>query len=1502
MPSYLNYDGLQTLVSKIKYQVNSAAEKVKDTSSNKKAFLLGHESQNSIESAISDSSIYMENGALYAKEIKDVSAISHVSEKSGTKVFAANGTLFDAAPVVLLTKETSDDSNIVKYSFSEEDAEKIKTHASLKYKVNQGSDISNEIPAIQQTFIDDTIIDYLKTLGYTSATMDNVYLYVSTAVGMTSLNAHAAYAFLPDSKTAVLVKLTSDINYPNIEEQNKSVKYSIIGHDNNSDNFLYTGYVNDTSAYVLNGEIYSNGEKVLSSSLLNGSVTANDSSLVTGGDIYTAIQNQVGSAVKYLGTVTSAVEITALSSAKYGDFIRATKAFQFNNESVHIGDMIILDSSADEAYKTKDNWVIVHGEIDSWREVKVNGASKIAANNSQALDVSAGKNVTLSYTNNKVVINATNTDEKTTESGHYTPSTKKTSYGDSYPDTETVITKIDVDSKGHILGANEEINDPIIGGENILRCTQYPIVTVANIDNSWIHGKFVMSNINLDLAGHPYETTRVESPASTNREYCDAIILKDNAQYGVCQTVSNVYLDNLISHIERSLINLDNSLINAHTVKSIPFTFSFYAKMQDESTETSIIYTPIIAQDEEILKQASETSNLMYDDGWKKFSITRHVDIETIKNNGNLLGLGYVGNETETPVLIACPSLTIGKYDIDWKPNPLDAKSDIVGVGNILRCSTFQTDAYQTYYVNITDINAEDVVSSVHSEPQQLPGCESLADVSALVIGLSGNTYGISYREPGALFGNNSGWHTALMNYVGNTDTEIPVSMSIWCYSAISDIEVALMPVSFKGYDLFAPLTYVKVPAQQWTRLTRTIYVPAGITPSDVYLGSALATCSSGGNANVLFALPMVTLGSIPSTWFPSAWDLMNNTSCIDSTARNMATAAQNTANSAVNDISTALLNKANISDVTKKADKATTLNGYGITDAYIKDGSIVLGDSSIKPITSHQSLTGYFKDISVTGAGNAITAVTDNGSSTLSFTKGSSFAAYNHGHSSISSGSCSVSMDTSNVFIRDYSGNIALKTLSSYGGGLEFWANGSTRGSITKEGVRLFAPNSDNELKIIEKESYLAHGDKKVSLSEACSKLKFSDNSYISMDENCLHLANRTEVALETGNKYNNGVVKTITISPTQTDIRNAYNDSTGLKLTKTDTQCKFDGKGLTIDSSYSKLTADSSTILLAPEVHIGKTDSTTVAYYNGNPIDDILTLQMGSRNLLRGTRNIRAYIGLNNKTYYGYWRRGLFRKSGTGTVEDVSISDAPVYGCSNGILLTLPASGSTDIGICQDEYRRENDNEKYNSFPVSSTVCLSYWVKPSKANVSVRLQPIWDSLNDVASAGFKTITLTGGWQRVYYSGTTSSAVQNAQIGYIYLLTPDSSLLVCCPKLEFGNRPTDWTPAIEDGLIKKIYMTSNDALIYPNIRYVWGNVSGKLVVETYSYSDDPYSVNEYKIQFTPCKDPSTGASFGGLTIGGGIKWAGGSAPTFTMGHTYEISIIDNLATFLEFY
>ena len=49
-----------------------------------------------------------------------------------------------------------------------------------------------------------------------------------------------------------------------------------------------------------------------------------------------------------------------------------------------------------------------------------------------------------------------------------------------------------------------------------------------------------------------------------------------------------------------------------------------------------------------------------------------------------------------------------------------------------------------------------------------------------------------------------------------------------------------------------------------------------------------------------------------------------------------------------------------------KKADKATTLAGYGITDAKIANGVITLGSSTITPLTSHQSLANYYTKSSI--------------------------------------------------------------------------------------------------------------------------------------------------------------------------------------------------------------------------------------------------------------------------------------------------------------------------------------------------------------------------------------------------------------------------------------------------------------------------------------------------------------------------------------------------------
>lgn len=56
----------------------------------------------------------------------------------------------------------------------------------------------------------------------------------------------------------------------------------------------------------------------------------------------------------------------------------------------------------------------------------------------------------------------------------------------------------------------------------------------------------------------------------------------------------------------------------------------------------------------------------------------------------------------------------------------------------------------------------------------------------------------------------------------------------------------------------------------------------------------------------------------------------------------------------------------------TSKADVATTLAGYGITDANIVNGVITLGSNSITPLTSHQDISGKV-NTSAVGAANGV-------------------------------------------------------------------------------------------------------------------------------------------------------------------------------------------------------------------------------------------------------------------------------------------------------------------------------------------------------------------------------------------------------------------------------------------------------------------------------------------------------------------------------------------------
>lgn len=86
----------------------------------------------------------------------------------------------------------------------------------------------------------------------------------------------------------------------------------------------------------------------------------------------------------------------------------------------------------------------------------------------------------------------------------------------------------------------------------------------------------------------------------------------------------------------------------------------------------------------------------------------------------------------------------------------------------------------------------------------------------------------------------------------------------------------------------------------------------------------------------------------------------------------------------------------------------------------------------------------------------------------------------------------------------------------------------------------------------------------------------------------------------------------------------------------------------------------------------------------------------------------------------------------------------------------------------------------------------------------------------------------------------------------------------------------------------------SGDQTISPNTMYVWrDSVAGALTIT--KGGEIAGIVNNYMVRFTAGE--GCAVTFNEFEI----DWYGGKAPTWTTGHTYEISIVDNIALWAEF-
>ncbi|MGU7966390.1 phage tail spike protein, partial [Streptococcus suis] len=212
------------------------------------------------------------------------------------------------------------------------------------------------------------------------------------------------------------------------------------------------------------------------------------------------------------------------------------------------------------------------------------------------------------------------------------------------------------------------------------------------------------------------------------------------------------------------------------------------------------------------------------------------------------------------------------------------------------------------------------------------------------------------------------------------------------------------------------------------------------------------------------------------------------------------------------------------------------------------------------------------------------------------------------------------------------------------------------------------------------------------------------------------------------------------------------------------------------TVDRKLTELT--SSTQTLDGKINTASAKVDTVAGQIRTEISNVegkIPVFGGGRNILRGTTDMTLGSGT--------WSSGTFRKSGTGTVKNVTVSDAPIPSIVKGIKLTVTTSNA-EIGCAQDNYQM-----------TAGTYTQSIWVKGT-AGAKVALQPFWNNNNN---SGRKVFTLDGTWQR--FSMTAKSGAGSYSVGYIYIVdSPSGSEATLIGNyMDASDLVSDWSPAPED-------------------------------------------------------------------------------------------------------
>ncbi|HEL2721230.1 TPA: hypothetical protein T7P45_000432 [Streptococcus suis] len=217
----------------------------------------------------------------------------------------------------------------------------------------------------------------------------------------------------------------------------------------------------------------------------------------------------------------------------------------------------------------------------------------------------------------------------------------------------------------------------------------------------------------------------------------------------------------------------------------------------------------------------------------------------------------------------------------------------------------------------------------------------------------------------------------------------------------------------------------------------------------------------------------------------------------------------------------------------------------------------------------------------------------------------------------------------------------------------------------------------------------------------------------------------------------------------------------------TKSDVDSNITGRGYITNSALQPYALSTTVQNLVKETSdsFSRTISETKA---------LIPTEVGGRNFIRGSAEMT--IGS------GRWQDGTFRKSGTGNIKTINISNPPVSNVTKGIEVEI--ASATECGIAQDTL-----------FLPKGTYTFTVWVKgPTGATGRI------DTFNGSGSNS-KVFRLTGGWDKVTVTNT-STVDETKTVSYVYLMTSPgypAKMHLTAPKLETGTILTDHTLAIED-------------------------------------------------------------------------------------------------------